>query len=248
MLSRHATIDQTAIDQLRVRAIPCAGSLMNPIADPTPAFPKRHSGRLVAAVLAVALVVAGLGLFLGVGRWLVAEGPLEKAQAIVVLSGGIPIRAIEAARLYHAGYAPEIWLTRPVQPDASLAPMGIPNSGEDFFNARVLEHEGVPSGAIHVLEPAINNTVDEVRATAAELFGEHGSVVIIVTTKAHTRRVGRLWRQLAADRGRAVVRATPADPFDAAHWWRSTHDALDVVREVLGLLNAWAGFPLHPKS
>jgi hypothetical protein len=30
------------------------------------------------------------------------------------------------------------------------------------------------------------------------------------------------------------------------HSWRSTSDALDVMREVLGLLNARAGLPLHP--
>jgi uncharacterized SAM-binding protein YcdF (DUF218 family) len=202
----------------------------------------------MASAIALMLFVAALVFFFGVGRWLVVEVPLEKAQAIAVLSGGMPIRAIEAARLYHQGYASQIWLTRPEEPDASLAPMGIPNSGEDFFNVRVLAHEAVPPEAIHVLAPAINNTADEMRAIAAELARENGSVVIIVTTKAHTRRVGRIWRQLAANRGRAIVRATPGDPFDPAHWWRSTHDALDVVREVLGVLNAWAGFPLQPRS
>jgi len=44
-----------------------------------------------------------------VGRWLVVEDPLDKAQAIVVLSGRIPMRAKEAARLYKAAYAPQIW-------------------------------------------------------------------------------------------------------------------------------------------
>jgi hypothetical protein len=118
--------------------------------------------------------------------------------------------------------------------------------GEDFFNSRVLMHEGVPSNAVHVLEPAIDNTADEIRAIAEELRHQNASIVIIVTTKAHTRRVGRLWKDLADGHGRAVVRAAPNDPFDASHWWRSTSDALDVVREVLGLLNAWAGMPLGP--
>jgi hypothetical protein len=44
---------------------------------------------------------------------------------------------------------------------------------------------------------------------------------------------------------RIIVRASSQDPFDARHWWRNTTDALDVVREVLGLLNAWAGLPFH---
>ena len=206
----------------------------------------RARTRNVALIgLIVVLIVAVIAV-LGVGRWLVVENPLEKADAIVVLSGRIPMRAIEAARLYRAGYASQIWLTRPEEPAASLEALGIPYSGEDFFNARVLVHEGVPLSAIRVLAPPINNTADEVRAIAAELLGEKGSTVIIVTTKAHTRRVYRLWHQLARGQGRAIVRAATGDPFDPAHWWRTTGDVLDVVREVLGVLNAWAGLPLRP--
>jgi uncharacterized SAM-binding protein YcdF (DUF218 family) len=97
-----------------------------------------------------------------------------------------------------------------------------------------------------VLEPPIDNTADELRAIAAELQREKGGTVIIVTTKAHTRRVRTLWKKLSGGRERAIVRAAPSDPFAPDHWWRATGDALDVVREVLGLLNAWAGLPLQP--
>jgi hypothetical protein len=38
--------------------------------------------------------------FFFVGRLLVVEDPLERAHAIVVVSGGAPLGAIEAARLY----------------------------------------------------------------------------------------------------------------------------------------------------
>jgi uncharacterized SAM-binding protein YcdF (DUF218 family) len=206
----------------------------------------RRRARLIVTALAAGLVLSVFVVFFGVGRWLVAEDPLEKAQAIVVLSGRIPIRALEAARLYRDGYASQIWLTRPEEPAASLAALSISYPGEDVFNTRVLQHEGVPTSAIHVLEPPINNTAGEIRAIAAELARENGSAVIIVTTKAHTRRVHKLWRECSRGQGRAIVRAAAADPFDPAHWWRTTSDALDVVREVLGLLNAWAGLPLHP--
>jgi uncharacterized SAM-binding protein YcdF (DUF218 family) len=185
-------------------------------------------------------------MFFGVGRWLVVEDRLAKARAIVVLSGAMPLRAIEAAKLYREGYAPEIWLTHSTEPGAILVEMGIPFSGEDHYNARVLIHEGVPPEAIHVLEPPIVNTADEIKAAAAALTREKDDIVIFVTTKVHTRRVGLLWRRLAPGQSRAIVRAAGGDPFDPWHWWRSTSDALDVVREVLGLLNAWAGLPLHP--
>ena len=209
---------------------------------------RRHIRSVVLFTLTLVLVVSVVIIFLGVGRWLVVEDPLEKAQAIVVLSGRIPMRAKEAARLYNAGYAPQIWLTRANEPAASLQEMHIAYIGEDFFNTRVLMHEGVPSNAIRVLEPPIDNTADEIRSVGDELSREKGSAVIIVTTKAHTRRVRTLWKELSGGRGRAIVRAAPSDPFAPEHWWRATGDSLDVVREVLGLLNAWAGLPLRPSQ
>src|ERR1700738_103349 len=188
-----------------------------------PRVRNRHIAGLILLALVVALIVSA-----------------------AVLGGGIPMRAKEAARLYNAAYAPQVWLTRANQPAASLQEMHIAYIGEEFFNSRVLMHEGVPSIAIHVLEPSIDNTADEIRVIAAELEREKGAAVIIVTTKAHTRRVRALWKELSGGRGRAIVRAASSDPFDPDHWWRTTGDALDVLREVLGLLNAWAGLPLHP--
>jgi uncharacterized SAM-binding protein YcdF (DUF218 family) len=198
------------------------------------------------AICAAMVVSLALVFFFGVGRWLVLEDPLEKAHSIVVLSGSMPLRAVEAAKLFREGYAPEVWLTRGVEPAASMKAMGIPYVGEDFYNLRVLVHEGVPPEAIRVLQTPIVNTADEVNAVSAELPADQTLPVIIVTTKAHTRRVHTLWRKLAGARGRAIVRGASGDPFDPAHWWRNSSDALDVVREVLGLLNAWAGLLLHP--
>jgi uncharacterized SAM-binding protein YcdF (DUF218 family) len=185
-------------------------------------------------------------IFFGAGRWLVVEDPLVKARTILVLSGAMPLRAIEAAKLYREGYAPEIWLTHSAEPGETLEEMGIPFSGEDAYNKLVLIHEGVPPEVIHVLEPSIVNTADEIKVAAAALARVDGTDVIIVTTKAHTRRTRLLWRKLAGGHGRAIVRAAASDPFDPRHWWHNTSDALEVVREILGLLNAWAGLPLHP--
>jgi uncharacterized SAM-binding protein YcdF (DUF218 family) len=212
------------------------------------AFPPRSRFRAwrILFTLAGGGLILGLVIFFGVGRWLVVEDPLVRARAIVVLSGAMPLRAIEAAKLYRDGYAPEVWLTHSTEPGATLQEMGVPFYGEDYYNKLVLIHEGVPPQAIHVLEPPIVNTADEIRVAAATLTRANGDSLIIVTTKAHTRRVRLLWRRLAKGQGRAIVRAAGTDPFDPRHWWRTTGGALDVLREVLGLLNTWAGLPLHP--
>lgn len=204
---------------------------------------ERGSARAVfiAAVLLICLAVL---IFLRVGHWLVREDPLGKSTAIVVLSGGMPERALEASKIYRAGYAPEVWLTQPTEPKRAMAKLGVSFEGEEESSRRVLVHEGVPEKAIRVLAPGIVNTADEMAVLANSLQQTKGGTVIVVTSKAHTRRVRALWNHLEATHGKIILRAAETDSFDAAHWWRSTHDALDVVREVLGLLNVWAGLPV----
>jgi uncharacterized SAM-binding protein YcdF (DUF218 family) len=216
--------------------------------DTHPPAQTRRRVLFIVLILLGAMAAGVTVVFLGIGHWLTVEDPLEKAQAIVVLSGRMPVRAMEAARLYRAGYAREIWLTRPAEPGAALQAIHIAYIGEEFYNTRVLMHEGVPENAIRILEQPINNTADEIHVVNTELKARGGFKVILVTTKVHTRRVRALWSRLVDSRMRGIVRASPDDPFQPSHWWRTSTDALDVVRETLGLLNVWAGLPLRASS
>jgi uncharacterized SAM-binding protein YcdF (DUF218 family) len=189
-----------------------------------------------------------LTAFLNLGRWLVVEDPLAHAAAIAVLSGRMPTRALEAARIYRSGYAPEVWLTHSTEPGATLEKLSVPYTGEDVSNKLVLIHEGVPESAIRIIDPPIVNTPDEILSIGQNCQQQSDRKVIIVTSKVHTRRTKSLWNRLSAKSGQAIIRGVSDDPFDPAHWWRNTSDVLDVVREVLGLLNLWAGLPLRPAA
>ncbi len=67
-------------------------------------------------VFILIVLIAGLLVFRGAGRWLNREDPLAHADVIFVLGGGMPQRAAEAAKVYAGGYAPEVWLSRPDNP------------------------------------------------------------------------------------------------------------------------------------
>ena len=209
---------------------------------------RRNIFRTGAVGIVLALIVLGIFAFRGVGRWLVREDALRPAGAIVVLSGSMPGRAEEAARIFKLGYAHEVWSTHPENPSRALAAMGIPFVTEDDYSREVLIHEGVPDADIEILPGTIIDTEQEIDAIVREMRRDGITTAIIVTSPPHTRRVRALWRDLAPRNLHILVRAAHQDPFDAKHWWRNTHDALAVTREVLGLLNAWAGLPVRPHA
>ena len=203
---------------------------------------------LILGGMSFAVAVAVIAVFFTIGQWLVVQDPLVHADVIVVLSGRMPDRAMEAARIFHAGYAEQVWVSQGASPVDELKTMKIFYLGEDFYNEKVLLAQGVPADSIRVLERPMANTEQEVREISEDLRRSNLHHAILVTSKPHTRRVRTIWRKLVGTDPGAVVRFSTYDSYDGAHWWRHTRDALDVVREVLGLMNAWAGFPVHPSG
>jgi uncharacterized SAM-binding protein YcdF (DUF218 family) len=182
----------------------------------------------------------------GAGRWLIRQDPLAKADEIVVLSGAMPARAEEAAKVFQLGYAPIVWVSLPTSPRDELTAMGIPYSGEEDYSREVLVHQGVPAADIRIFAQPIVNTENEIEEISGQMRRDGKTSAIIVTSAQHTRRVRALWTKIAGSDLRLVVHIAPQDPFDANHWWRNSRDTFSVVREYLGLLNAWLGLPVRP--
>ena len=209
---------------------------------------RKHRLRWTVLLIVVLALAIGTTAFRDAGYWLVREDPLANADVIVVLSGGMPYRANGAANLYKAGYAPEVWISRPEGPQQDLAALGIHFIGEEEYNREILIHEGVPEAAIAILPDIIINTQQEVSEIAREMRRTGKHAAIIVTSPEHTRRVKALWGKLVGNELRLIVRGAPDDPFVAKRWWGNTRDALAVMREYMGLLNVWVGLPVQPHA
>jgi len=70
--------------------------------------------------------------------------------------------------------------------------------------------------------------------------------VILVTSNPHTRRVRAIRGALLGNTSEVIVRYAREDPFNPTRWWRNTKGSLAVSREILGMMNVWAGFPVQP--
>ncbi len=165
----------------------------------------------------------------------------ERAKRALVL-------ALVAVLIAILAPCPEVWLTKEVRSpeETALDRLGVAVIRGEGYNREVLEHLGVPPSAVRLLSDPVQNTVDEVRLIAGELGRDRGDRVILVTSKTHTRRVRATWSAIVGAAPRAVVRYAVEEPYHPGSWWRNTRDALDVSREVFGLMNVWVGFPVQP--
>jgi uncharacterized SAM-binding protein YcdF (DUF218 family) len=213
---------------------------------------KRKKNGIVRMFLlcATALLIASAATYGGlqvVGHWLVHEDTIHNANAIAVLSGNTPARALEAAELYRKGYAKEIWLTHPETMQAADGSI-MQAPSEDEENRKVLREQGVPGKAIHVFETPITNTADELEVIGSALKSRGEDSVIIVTNKSHTRRVYTLWAKFHTTDGRMMVHAVSDDGFAPSAWWQDSGNSQQVMHEVLGLANVWAGMPVQTSA
>lgn len=210
----------------------------------------RRPVRIPPALLLVAATALGAVAWSGprLGTWLIHEDPLEHAVALAVLNGDFPYRVDEAAALYQRGWAREVWLTQvPSSPaEAAQASRGLIVDPGTAANQRVLERLGVPRSAVRVIRPGVRDTAGEVQALADEARRHGHHRIIVVTSPWHTRRSRALWRALAGDSPRAIVRAASPGPWDARRWWRDPEGVRLVTREIYGLGTVWAGLALAP--
>ena len=108
---------------------------------------------LIPGGIIIAIVIVAATLFFTVGSWLVVEDPARSCRCDRGFERPrLPERALEAARIYKAGYSDLVWISPPVSPVEELKTMKISYLGEDFYNEKVLIAKGVPPDSIRILD------------------------------------------------------------------------------------------------
>lgn len=181
------------------------------------------------------LVAAGVYAFVNLGRWLDAEDPLAKADAIVVLSGTLAERPLEAADLYDAGYAPRILVTRGLSDKAMrvAAERGAAVPSEAELGRQILLKLGVPETALIIPDRIHDNTAQEAQTLrlVAARYGWHR--VIVVSSKYHLRRVKfALSRELKGMPLEVILRGSRYDESTPERWWTRRSDIRWLLSEV----------------
>lgn len=220
------------------------GVLSAPLPANRSSVPGRRRVRVVAFVVLLA-TASGVYAFLHAGTFLAREDPLTKADAIFVFAGTLAERPLEAADLFHEGYAPRIVVTRAETEQAvfHLEKLGIRVATRFDLNQEILLRVGVPREALIVPRFVHDNTAEEAR-TLRELVDEHGwRRIIVVSSKYHLRRAGLAARRSlrGTDVG-VILRGSRYDESTPGQWWKTRRDIRWLATELPKLLAYALGF------
>ena len=193
--------------------------------------------RTVIAIIVVAL----LPLFAaGAAQLLIVRSPLNKADAIVVMSGSATFRerAQHAAALFNEGRAPRIVLTN----DQLTSSWSEAEQRNPYYYERSreeLRRAGVPDDKIAVIMTPIRSTYDEAVLLKKYSEANHLSSLLVVTSAYHSRRVFWTFRHVFEGTGK-LIGIDPAEPRIespmAATWWLHRLGWEMVPKEYLKLL------------
>ena len=167
---------------------------------------------LLGFLLGAAFIVGALvGALVGIGHFLGVTDPLQKADAIVAISGDTGARAGTAVALFKQGYAPLL-----IFAGGSLDP-------ESVASAELMKRAAVAAGvpAEKILVEGASATTEENAVRVAELMTTFElRSAILVTSPYHQRRAAMLFAR-EFDRADLEFRNHPAaDPeWDTNLWW-----------------------------
>lgn len=180
---------------------------------------KLFASILVLLILCLSSWLFRAPLLSGLAHFWVISDPLTKADAIVVLGGGVDTRPFEAARLYHEGFAPKILIMQcRTNPTTQL---GLTPAESDLTRA-VLLKQNVPESAIVIVGHGVTSTYDESVAVRAWIQTNANPIktIIIPTDSFHTRRVRWLFRrQLKSNSVQILLDPIPGRDYNANNWW-----------------------------
>ena len=159
--------------------------------------------------------------------WMVNSTPV-KSDAIVVLGGDPNSRAFEAAKLYHAGWAPKILVMSPKL--RATDSLGITISQADLTR-RILLSNAVPEAAIQIRGTELTSTFSEAGIAQAWLRETGGDSLLIPTGPFHSRRVRWVFRRTLGPTTRLTV--TSIHPEMCDQWWKQEESLIDFANEIM---------------
>lgn len=157
-----------------------------------------------------------------IGRFLVLSNEVEKADCIVVISGGYGNRISAAVRLFMEGRSDWLVVTGPpIMRDYFFDGYRPCNSSwTDLMRAYALDH-GIPESQIFSIKSDAESTKDEAELITKFIESKGWKSAILVTSNYHTKRASSIFSKYAGKRGISIYTFGAKDPiYFPAEWWK----------------------------
>ena len=201
------------------------------------------SRRRKLVIVVVSLLAAWPVIAYVAARNLIVEQPLDRSDAIVILSGSSTMveRVSEAVKLFKEGRSSKIILTN----DNQLGGWSEELQRNPFFYERALAllvGQGIPRESIVVLQTPVSGTYDEAVLLSEYSRSNQVHQLLLVTSAYHSRRALRTFnRQFAGSNvkiGLVAVAPGIQTPRPAI-WWLYVKGWKVVAGEYLKLIYYW---------
>ena len=162
--------------------------------------------------------------------WIVSD-PISRADAIVVLGGGLETRPFIAAEMWRRGLADKILISQ--SPEERVVSIGVMPSHSEL-NRQILLKLDIPADAIETFGTANKNTRDEAVALREWTKRNAASAFIIPSEIFSARRVR--WIFCHQFFGMAVSIKVPSiesPDYTRGDWWKTEQGLIAFQNEVL---------------
>ena len=168
---------------------------------------------------------------------LIQEDPLQKADALFVLSGGGYDRGNEAVKLFHTGYAPLIICTG--GNEATEFKVFDIDTLESDCTVANLRRQHIPDSVIVEIREG-TSTKEESHIIDSFCVAKHYKKVIILSSKIHTYRVNDVFRKLLKKDGiDLIVRGAASSTYEETKWWKSENGMIAINNEWIKNFYYW---------
>ena len=201
---------------------------------------RAERGGIISTLVALVFLVVLLGgiylarhpLMRFAGESLVVEDPLEKSDAIIILSDDnfYADRATRAAELFRQNLAPMV-----VASGIRLRP----NAGISELMTHDLIERGVPKESVLPFPQDADNTREEAEFLRKLVQQKNWKSVIVVTSNYHTRRAKYIFRKVFGNTVTVRMASARDADYDPAHWYEGRKSIKRFAHEALGYVVAW---------
>jgi uncharacterized SAM-binding protein YcdF (DUF218 family) len=191
--------------------------------------------KLIVFIFFVIMLVAVLKTFHSpllryAGNCLIKEDSLQKADALVVLSGSAFERGSKGTELLQNGYARMI-----ICPGGNLDLNYLILFGDSIYESDITKKKILQSGVTDSSVVCIHNgtsTQEEAQAVKEYCKLHHFKSIIVVSTYFHTARVKRVYSKIFAGSGiTIIVRGAKSVHYDESIWWQSEEGLISFNNE-----------------